>query len=101
MRLAQELGDGGEFRAPMAIGVIGGLLVSTMLSLIFVPAVFSIMDTVGNFIWWLFGRFIGKSDEPGAVVAAHAPVRVETPEPRREATSPGFGDREPMPIAAE
>ena len=29
-------GDGGEFRAPMAIAVIGGLLVSTVLSLLFV-----------------------------------------------------------------
>ncbi len=29
---ALGLGDGGEFRAPMAIGVIGGLLVSTALS---------------------------------------------------------------------
>ena len=38
------LGDGGEFRAPMAIAVIGGLLVSTVLSLVFVPAFFMIMD---------------------------------------------------------
>ncbi len=29
---AMALGDGGEFRAPMAIAVIGGLLVSTVLS---------------------------------------------------------------------
>ncbi|WP_163616500.1 efflux RND transporter permease subunit, partial [Klebsiella pneumoniae] len=28
------LGDGGEFRAPMAIAVIGGLIVSTVLSLV-------------------------------------------------------------------
>ncbi len=36
---AYALGDGGEFRAPMAIAVIGGLLVSTILSLVFVPLV--------------------------------------------------------------
>ncbi len=36
---ALAFGDGGEFRAPMAIAVIGGLLVSTVLSLVFVPAV--------------------------------------------------------------
>ncbi|OOG65112.1 multidrug transporter [Sinorhizobium sp. A49] len=34
------LGDGGAFRAPMAIVVIGGLLASTALSLLFVPALF-------------------------------------------------------------
>lgn len=38
------LGDGGEFRAPMAVAVIGGLLVSTLLSLVFVPSVYTIMD---------------------------------------------------------
>jgi multidrug efflux pump subunit AcrB len=41
-------GDGGEFRAPMAIAVIGGLLVSTVLSLVFVPAVYTIMDDVSK-----------------------------------------------------
>ncbi|MGB8278525.1 MAG: efflux RND transporter permease subunit [Methylovirgula sp.] len=39
-------GAGGEFRSPMAIAVIGGLLVSTLLSLLFVPAVFAVMDDV-------------------------------------------------------
>jgi len=58
------LGDGGEFRAPMAIGVIGGLLVSTVLSLVFVPAVFTIMDSCSRAVWWVFGRFVGERDEP-------------------------------------
>ena len=38
------VGDGGEFRAPMAIGVIGGLTASTVLSLVFVPAFYLVMD---------------------------------------------------------
>ena len=63
---AFALGDGGEFRAPMAVAVMGGLFLSTLLSLIFVPAVFTIMDTVGNALWRVFGRFIGATDEPGA-----------------------------------
>lgn len=41
---ALALGPGGEFRAPMAIAVIGGLLLSTLLSLLFVPSLFSVMD---------------------------------------------------------
>jgi HAE1 family hydrophobic/amphiphilic exporter-1 len=62
---ALAFGDGGEFRAPMAVAVIGGLIASTFLSLLFVPAVFTIMDTAGNAIWWVFGRFVGPKDEPG------------------------------------
>lgn len=41
---ALALGTGGEFRAPMAVAVIGGLLLSTMLSLLFVPSLFSVMN---------------------------------------------------------
>lgn len=44
---ALGIGAGGEFRSPMAIAVIGGLLVSTLLSLLFVPAFFAVMDDVG------------------------------------------------------
>ncbi|MDQ8700869.1 efflux RND transporter permease subunit [Hyphomicrobium sp. LHD-15] len=42
--LAFGIGADAEFRAPMAIAVIGGLLSSTALSLIYVPAVFTVMD---------------------------------------------------------
>jgi hypothetical protein len=57
-------GEGGEFRAPMAIAVIGGLLVSTVLSLLFVPSFFIVMDDVTRVITRLFSRFAGpKEDE--------------------------------------
>jgi multidrug efflux pump subunit AcrB len=61
---AMAFGAGGEFRAPMAIAVIGGLLVSTLLSLIFVPAFFILMDDLSRFFSWAFGRFVGPKDEP-------------------------------------
>jgi multidrug efflux pump subunit AcrB len=48
MPSALGLGAGGEFRSPMAIAVIGGLIASTFLSLLFVPAVFAVMDDVRN-----------------------------------------------------
>ena len=67
---AMAFGDGGEFRAPMAIAVIGGLLVSTVLSLVFVPSFFTVMDDIGNLIWCIFGRFIGPTDEPPEYTAA-------------------------------
>jgi hydrophobe/amphiphile efflux-1 (HAE1) family protein len=60
-------GAGGEFRSPMAIAVIGGLLVSTLLSLLFVPAFFIIMDDLGVLIWRLFGRFVGAEAKPAAL----------------------------------
>ncbi len=51
---AMGMGDGGGFRSPMAIAVIGGLIVSTVLSLVFVPAVFTVLDDLGRGMWWLF-----------------------------------------------
>jgi multidrug efflux pump subunit AcrB len=62
---ALGLGDGGGFRSPMAIAVMGGLMASTVLSLVFVPAVFTLMDDLGRVTWRLFGRFVGEADEPG------------------------------------
>jgi multidrug efflux pump subunit AcrB len=41
---ALAIGEGGEFRAPMAVAVIGGLLLSTVLSLVFVPSLFSAVN---------------------------------------------------------
>lgn len=45
---ALGVGDGGEFRAPMAIAVSGGLLVSTILSLIVIPAIHLIACDYGD-----------------------------------------------------
>jgi HAE1 family hydrophobic/amphiphilic exporter-1 len=42
--MAIGFGEGAEVRAPMAITVIGGLLVSTFLTLVVIPVVYSLMD---------------------------------------------------------
>jgi HAE1 family hydrophobic/amphiphilic exporter-1 len=42
--MAIGVGEGAEVRTPMAITVIGGLLVSTMLTLVVIPVVYSLMD---------------------------------------------------------
>jgi hydrophobe/amphiphile efflux-1 (HAE1) family protein len=55
MPSALAFGAGGEFRSPMALAVIGGLLFSTVLSLVFVPAMFMVMDDLGSLIW-RFGK---------------------------------------------
>ena len=68
---ALAFGAGGEFRSPMALAVIGGLIFSTVLSLIFVPAMFLLMDDVGNFFARLGRKVISSNaehdDEPPAV----------------------------------
>ncbi len=60
---ALALDSGGEFRSPMAIAVIGGLISSTVLSLLFVPAVYVLVDDFGRGTWALFSRFVGEHDE--------------------------------------
>jgi HAE1 family hydrophobic/amphiphilic exporter-1 len=37
-------GEGSELRAPMALTVIGGLLCSTVLTLLIVPVVYTVLD---------------------------------------------------------
>jgi Cu/Ag efflux pump CusA len=37
-------GEGAEVRAPMAITVMGGLIFSTLLTLVFIPVVYEILD---------------------------------------------------------
>lgn len=56
---ALATGEGGEFRAPMAIAVIGGLLLSTLLSLLFVPSLFSVIHGGQGRIFGWIGRRIG------------------------------------------
>ncbi|WP_267357238.1 MULTISPECIES: efflux RND transporter permease subunit [unclassified Methylobacterium] len=66
---ALAYGIGGEFRAPMAVAVIGGLIVSTVLSLVFVPAIFVLMDDLSRLLKRLFGRFVGERDDPEDAMA--------------------------------
>ena len=42
--LALGIGEGAEIRAPMAITVIGGLAISTLLTLVVIPVVYCVMD---------------------------------------------------------
>jgi HAE1 family hydrophobic/amphiphilic exporter-1 len=58
-----------EFRQPMAIAVVGGLISSTFLSLLFIPPIFTIVDDVAGFLRRRLGRmFAGQRDLPGPVV---------------------------------
>ncbi|SMC25520.1 hydrophobic/amphiphilic exporter-1, HAE1 family [Andreprevotia lacus DSM 23236] len=50
MPLALALGDGAEQRAPMAHAIIGGVITSTLLTLVIVPVVFTWLDDLGSWI---------------------------------------------------
>jgi hypothetical protein len=69
---ALALGDGGEFRAPMAIAVIGGLAVSTVLSLLFVPAAFCVVDDIEGAIARRLRPLAGPTEETQAPLDAGA-----------------------------
>jgi hydrophobic/amphiphilic exporter-1 (mainly G- bacteria), HAE1 family len=54
MPLALGLGDGAEQRAPMAHAIIGGIITSTLLTLIVVPVVYTYLDDIKKlFLRWL------------------------------------------------
>jgi len=67
---ALGIGEGSEFRQPMAVAVIGGLITSTLLSLILVPVVYEFVDDFEGWLSPIFGRLITPKELPGEPVAA-------------------------------
>jgi len=61
---ALDLSAGGELRSPMGIVVIRYRLFSMFLSLVFLPALFAVMDDTGRLT--PFGRFNEAGGEPDA-----------------------------------
>lgn len=70
--LAFEWGAGAEFRAPMARAVIGGLITSTLLTLIVVPVVYTFLDDLAQFG---IRRWAHKTPEKVAPSLAEAPAK--------------------------
>jgi multidrug efflux pump subunit AcrB len=56
-----------SWRAPMGITVIGGLIFSTILTLLLVPSYFSIAISIEKRVGRLFHRFIGEDAHRGGV----------------------------------
>ena len=55
--IAMEWGAGdGSFRSPMAVAVIGGLMTSTVLSLLVIPVAYTLVDDVEQFFKSIFKR---------------------------------------------
>jgi Cu/Ag efflux pump CusA len=66
--MAIALNDGGEIQAPMGRAIIGGVITSTLLTLVVVPVIYSYMD---NLSAWAMRRWGRRPD--AAVLPAHGP----------------------------
>jgi multidrug efflux pump subunit AcrB len=60
--IALGFGADPSFRSPMAIAVIGGLITSTVLSLVVVPAVFTFVDDLDALLWRAWAKRPGQHD---------------------------------------
>lgn len=65
--VAIGLGTGGSFRQPMAITVIGGLITSTILTLLLVPTAYSLVEgAIARFQRYRQGRTVRKAAQAAA-----------------------------------
>ena len=96
MPIAMKLGEGSEWRAPMAVTVIGGLLTSTLLTLVLIPAAYTIMDDFTGLLARVPGfarllvRFPSWRRQPH-VVAPEPETGAESPRPERVPVPAGGG----------
>jgi len=67
--VALGVGEGADFRAPLGIAVIGGVITSTILTLLVIPTVYEILADTRD---WLAVKF-GRRQDPGS---SPEPVRV-------------------------
>jgi hydrophobe/amphiphile efflux-1 (HAE1) family protein len=74
--LPVALGLGGDkaFREPMAIAVIGGLITSTALTLVIVPAAFTLIDDIERWLAPRFGRVLAAQPPPAGAPPPPHPV---------------------------
>jgi len=59
--VAMGTGEGGDFRAPLGIAVIGGVVTSTLLTLLVIPTVYEILADTRD---WLAARVFRSGDKP-------------------------------------
>ena len=102
---ALGVGEGGSFRAPMATAVIGGIIVSTILSLVVVPAFYLIMDDLGRLLARLFSGLVGPKEEdpeapPAEVLAERIALLDAEQRALRDRLDAMSGPRAVPPLAA-
>ncbi len=57
--LAMGIGQGAEMRAPMARAVVGGLITSTLLTLLVIPVMYTLLDDFGA---WVHHKWAGEKE---------------------------------------
>jgi multidrug efflux pump subunit AcrB len=68
--IALGLGADGSFRTPLGVSVIGGLITSTLLSLVVVPAAYSLVAEITDRVRVRMGRAPHKPAAPAATQSA-------------------------------
>jgi HAE1 family hydrophobic/amphiphilic exporter-1 len=88
--LALALGEGSEFRSPMARAVIGGLISSTLLTLIVVPVVYTYLDGLGA---WIISKLKpADQDHGGGHGGGHGEIQAAVSPAPSEARRPPSAD---------
>jgi multidrug efflux pump subunit AcrB len=88
---ALAFGPGAELRQPMAVAVIGGLSLSTLLTLYVVPALYSVLDSFSAWTSRWLGSAAGMERETLAVIADIAAEDVERYRHHGAASAPDAG----------
>jgi HAE1 family hydrophobic/amphiphilic exporter-1 len=90
---AFQLGEGAELRAPLAATVLGGVISSTLLTLVLVPVVYTLLDGLAGglvrLVRWLASPFRGRAEGTGEMPLSPAVVE----EAERELALAGAGER--------
>ncbi len=88
-----------SFRSPMSIAVIGGLITSTVLSLLVVPVVFTYVDDVEHFLQRMAAKLRGKTPPPRDAHGPVAPGQQGTQRVQSADADPSPGAHGPAPHA--
>lgn len=87
---ATDNGPGSEFRSPMAIAVIGGVISSTILTLLVLPSVFLWFDSARGLFGRVFSRKRKTDDAPQRPEPLELPDLAPTPAARSAETADGL-----------
>jgi HAE1 family hydrophobic/amphiphilic exporter-1 len=76
-------GEGADFRAPLGRAVIGGVITSTVLTLLVIPTVYEILSDGRSWILGKFRRWFGRG-KPGAAHGGGGGEPRPVPQARQE-----------------
>ena len=83
--VALGAGEGADFNAPLGRAVIGGVITSTILTLLVIPTMYEILDATRTALTSFAGRFIGGAEAWRPKTGEHpmpTPAMLEDPAAR-------------------